>query len=226
MLLLSNMYAEVGRWEDVDRVRYLLKKQGLERTTGCSIVECNGKTYKFTNHDRSQTESNIIYAVLDILSRKVGEDPYVHSAYKFKPPDLLRRRDNSPMCHSVRLAICFGLIGTSIGEPVVIRKNIRICEDCHRATKRISEITNREIVVGDPKIYHHFKDGRCSCGDYWGDKKIEALGDQAGLVCINAVYVYICQTECRKEAEYTEWVIAILVHPISGYRNDQHHCHL
>ncbi|KAL0365699.1 UNVERIFIED_CONTAM: Pentatricopeptide repeat-containing protein, chloroplastic [Sesamum angustifolium] len=166
-VLLSNMYAEVGRWEDVDRVRYLLTKQGLERTTGCSIVECNGKTYKFTNHDRSQTESNIIYAVLDILSRKVGEDPYVHSAYKFKPPDLLRRRDNSPMCHSVRLAICFGLIGTSIGEPVVIRKNIRICEDCHRATKRISEITNREIVVGDPKIYHHFKDGRCSCGDYW-----------------------------------------------------------
>ncbi|KAI3446289.1 hypothetical protein Pfo_002954 [Paulownia fortunei] len=166
-VLLSNMYAEVGRWEDVERVKCLMKKQGLDRITGCSIVECNGKTYKFSNHDKSQTESNITYDVLNILLRKIGEDLCFCSVSKFKPQNLLKTRANSPMCHSVRLAICFGLIGTSVGDPVLIRKNVRICEDCHSATKKISQITNREIVVGDSKIYHHFKDGRCSCGDYW-----------------------------------------------------------
>ncbi|KAK6118692.1 hypothetical protein DH2020_047605 [Rehmannia glutinosa] len=166
-VLLMNMYAEVGRWDDVERVRRLMKKRGFERTTGCSVVECNGKTYTFSNYDKSHTESNVIYNVLDILSRKIGEEARSCSVSKFKPPDLLKATSNSPMCHSVRLAVCFGLISTSVGEPVLVRKNIRICEDCHSATKKISEITNREIVVGDSKIYHRFKDGRCSCGDYW-----------------------------------------------------------
>lgn len=164
-VLLSNMYAEVGRWEDVDRIRCLMKKQGLVRTKECSIVESNGKIQKFRNHEKTHTEGKIVYDVLGIISRMIGEDPYVGSVSKFKPP--LKRRDGSPMFHSVRLAICFGLISTSIGEPVLIRKNVRICEDCHSATKKISKVTNREIVVGDSKIYHHFRDGHCSCGDYW-----------------------------------------------------------
>ncbi|PIN19189.1 hypothetical protein CDL12_08133 [Handroanthus impetiginosus] len=166
-ILLSNLYAEVGRWDDVENIKRLMTERGCKRTTGCSIVEVSGKTYVFRNNDRSHTETTIIYEVLDMLLRKIGEDLYVYNVSKFKPPDLIQRRANSPMCHSVRLAVCFGLIGTTIGKPVIIRKNIRICEDCHSAVKKISKITNREIVVGDSKIYHRFKNGWCSCGDYW-----------------------------------------------------------
>ncbi|KAL2512501.1 Pentatricopeptide repeat-containing protein [Abeliophyllum distichum] len=166
-VLLSNMYAEVGRWDDVEQVRCWMKNQGLEKTIGCSIVEYNSNTFRFTNHDKSQIKSNLIYEVLDIISRKIGKNQYVPDVTKFKPLDLLKKRDNAPFCHSVRLAISFGLISTSVGNPVLVRKNIRICEDCHNAAKKISEITNREIVVGDSKIYHHFRDGRCSCRDYW-----------------------------------------------------------
>ncbi|KAL8556509.1 hypothetical protein ACS0TY_004089 [Phlomoides rotata] len=166
-VLLSNIYAEVGRWEDAERIRRLMKERGLERTTGCSIVECNGKSYKLSNYDKSQSGSNVVYDVLDILSRKIGEDLYVCSLGKFKTQNIVKARVDSPLFHSVRLAICFGLIGTTSGEAVIIRKNVRICEDCHSAAKKISQITEREIVVGDSKIYHHFKDGVCSCGDYW-----------------------------------------------------------
>lgn len=130
----------------------------------CSLT-CTLK--KFKNHDKSQGDSYIVYEVLDILSRNIGKDLCFSSVYKLKPAELLKTRANSPMFHSVRLAICFGLIDTTVGEPILIRKNVRVCEDCHRAAKKISLITNREIVVGDSKIYHHFKDGRCSCGDYW-----------------------------------------------------------
>lgn len=163
-ILLANMYADVGRWEDVGRVRNLMKSLGLKAAGSCSIVEHNGKIYRFKNHDKSQDESYTIYDVLHILSTKIGEDVYLS---KFKPTESIKKRGDSPLFHSVRLATCFGLIKKTIGETVLVRKNVRLCEDCHSATKKISLVTKREIVVGDSKIYHHFKDGNCSCGDYW-----------------------------------------------------------
>ncbi|XP_059647433.1 pentatricopeptide repeat-containing protein At4g35130, chloroplastic [Cornus florida] len=165
-VLLSNMYAEVGRWDDVERIKGLMKKEGVQKAIGHSTVEINGMIYGFTNQDRSHVKTNVIYNVLDIISREIGEDIYVHSVKKFRPLDVLRKRMNSPECHSVRLAICLGLISTRTGEPVLVRKNIRICENCHSTAKKISKVTKREIVVGDPKIYHHFRDGHCSCKDY------------------------------------------------------------
>ncbi|XP_047940291.1 pentatricopeptide repeat-containing protein At4g35130, chloroplastic [Salvia hispanica] len=167
-VLLANMYAEVGRWEDVERIRNLMKKQGLKMTSSCSIVEHNGITHNFKNHDKTHGESYAVYEVLDILSRMIGEDSLHFSGVsELKPVESLKARGNSPMFHSVRLATCFGLIKTARGQTVLIRKNVRLCEDCHSATKKISLVTKREIVVGDSKVFHHFKDGRCSCGDYW-----------------------------------------------------------
>lgn len=166
-VLLSNMYAEAGRWEDVERIKSLMRQRGLEKTVGCSFVETNCRLYRFINQDRSHVETNTIYAVLDIILRKIGEDKYVHSITKFRPLDLKRKRASSAESHSVRLAICFGLISTKLRSPVVVRKNTRICDDCHSAAKKISEMTKREIVVGDSKVFHHFIDGSCSCGDYW-----------------------------------------------------------
>ncbi|KAL6893999.1 hypothetical protein ACP4OV_008097 [Aristida adscensionis] len=71
------------------------------------------------------------------------------------------------MYHSERLAIAFGLVSTPPGTPLRVMKNLRICGDCHAAVKLIAKVTGREIVVRDNKRFHHFKDGVCSCGDYW-----------------------------------------------------------
>ncbi|RYR17283.1 hypothetical protein Ahy_B03g062047 isoform E [Arachis hypogaea] len=51
--------------------------------------------------------------------------------------------------------------------PIRVMKNLRVCSDCHVAIKYISEIKNLEIIVRDASRFHHFKDGTCSCGDYW-----------------------------------------------------------
>ncbi|MQL84507.1 hypothetical protein Taro_017010 [Colocasia esculenta] len=37
---------------------------------------------------------------------------------------------------------------------------------CHNAIKIMSRIVGRELIVRDNKRFHHFKDGKCSCGDY------------------------------------------------------------
>ncbi|XWS64141.1 hypothetical protein CRYUN_Cryun06bG0161200 [Craigia yunnanensis] len=49
--------------------------------------------------------------------------------------------------HSERLAIAFGLIFIPPGLPIRIVKNLRVCWDCHNATKYISKITQREILM-------------------------------------------------------------------------------
>ena len=65
--------------------------------------------------------------------------------------------------HSQKLAIAFALIHTSQGSPVRIVRNIRMCSDCLNSFQR----SMKEIMVRDCNRFHHFKDGTCSCRDYW-----------------------------------------------------------
>lgn len=76
-------------------------------------------------------------------------------------------KEQALLYHSERLAIAYGLISTPPRTPLRIIKNLRICGDCHNAIKIMSKIVGRELIVRDNKRFHHFKDGKCSCGDYW-----------------------------------------------------------
>lgn len=168
-VLLLNMYAEAGRWEDVNRIKLLMESKGISRTSSRSTVETKSKTHVFTNGDRSHVVTNKIYEVLDVVTRMIGEEEhsYVHCVSKLKPETLLKSRSYSPRRHSVRLATCFGLISTETGRTVMVRNNTRICRKCHEFLEKVSKMTRREIVVGDSKIFHHFSNGSCSCGNYW-----------------------------------------------------------
>ncbi|XP_059647784.1 pentatricopeptide repeat-containing protein At2g15690, mitochondrial [Cornus florida] len=76
-------------------------------------------------------------------------------------------KEQALLYHSERLAIAYGLISTPARIPLRIIKNLRVCGDCHNAIKIMSKIVGRELIVRDNKRFHHFKDGKCSCGDYW-----------------------------------------------------------
>ena len=52
---------------------------------------------------------------------------------------------------SKSLAIAFGLLNTGSGTRLLILKNLSVCGDCHEATKFITKIVNREIVLRDVK---------------------------------------------------------------------------
>lgn len=69
--------------------------------------------------------------------------------------------------HSEKLAIAFGLLSTEKGTVIRVVKNLRICKDCHTVTKLISKVYDREIVVRDRTRFDVFKDGECTCTDYW-----------------------------------------------------------
>lgn len=102
-----------------------------------------------------------------VESKPVKEQVYVpDTRYVLHDIDQ-EAKEQALLYHSERLAIAYGLISTPARTPLRIIKNLRICGDCHNAIKIMSRIVGRELIVRDNKRFHHFKDGKCSCGDYW-----------------------------------------------------------
>ncbi|XP_022141202.1 pentatricopeptide repeat-containing protein At4g33990 [Momordica charantia] len=166
-VLLSNIYAKLGQWEGVDEVRSLARDRGLKKTPGWSSIEVNKKIDVFYTGNQTHPKCEEIYKELRLLTAKMKSLGYV-SDYKFVLQDVEDdEKENILTSHSERLAMAFGIISTPPRTTLRIFKNLRVCGDCHNATKFISKITEREIIVRDSNRFHHFKDGVCSCGDYW-----------------------------------------------------------
>ncbi|CAJ2638704.1 unnamed protein product [Trifolium pratense] len=165
-VLLANMYASASMWDKVAKVRIAMEKKGLQKTPGCSLVELRNEVHAFYSGSTNHPQSKRIYAFLEALGDKIRAAGYVpdtdsiHDVEEDVKEQLLSS-------HSERLAIAFGLLNTSPGTTIHVRKNLRVCGDCHDATKYMSLVTGREIIVRDLRRFHHFKNGICSCGDYW-----------------------------------------------------------
>jgi pentatricopeptide repeat protein len=166
-VLLSNIYAAAGRWDEVSNVRKTMKEKGLSKTPGCSWIEVENKVHTFIVGDRSHPQTERIYGMLDNLTGQMKEAGYMPNT-DFVLHDLEGGEKENFLCgHSEKLAIAFGLLNTFPGKPIRVIKNLRVCGDCHTAIKFISKIVRRELIVRDASRFHHFKNGSCSCGDYW-----------------------------------------------------------
>jgi len=166
-VLLSNIYASAGRWADVSRMRVKMKQGGLVKQPGSSWVVLRGKKHEFLSADRSHPLSERIYEKLDWLGKKLKEFGYVPDQ-KFALHDVEdEQKEEMLSFHSERLAIAFGLVSTVEGSTITVMKNLRVCGDCHSVIKLMSKIVGRKIVVRDSGRFHHFKNGICSCSDYW-----------------------------------------------------------
>ncbi|WOH05708.1 hypothetical protein DCAR_0625128 [Daucus carota subsp. sativus] len=166
-IALSNIYAIKKRWDDVERVRAIVRGKRLQKEPGCSFVEVDKVFYRFMVGDKSNRQTVEIFAKLRELSMQLklaGYKPDLSSVF-YNVEDKVKEK--MLWEHSERLAIAFAIINTVPGTPIRIRKNLRTCDDCHTVAKLISKLTGREIVMRDIRRYHHFKYGSCSCGDYW-----------------------------------------------------------
>ncbi|KAI8021616.1 Pentatricopeptide repeat-containing protein [Camellia lanceoleosa] len=165
-VLLANIYAKASMWDKVAKVRVDMERKGLQKTPGCSLVDLRNEVHTFYSGSTRHPQSEKIYSYLETLIddiKAVGYVPDSNSIHDVDE-DVHEQLLNS---HSEKLAIAFGLLNTNPGTTIHIRKNLRVCGDCHNATKYISLVTGREIIVRDMHRFHHFKSGSCSCGDYW-----------------------------------------------------------
>lgn len=166
-VLLSNIYSSAGLWEKATEVRKNMIKKGVKKEPGCSWIEFDDEVHKFVAGDASHPQSEQLHGFLENLSEKLKKE-----GYKPDTSCVLHNVDEeekeSLLCgHSERLAIAFGILNTPPGTTIRVSKNLRVCNDCHTATKFISKVVEREIIVRDVRRFHHIKDGICSCGDYW-----------------------------------------------------------
>ncbi|XP_057855753.1 putative pentatricopeptide repeat-containing protein At3g13770, mitochondrial [Cryptomeria japonica] len=166
-VMLSSMYAAQGRWEDVEIVRKTMRDRGVKKEPGCSWIEVEKIVYKFFAGDRSHPQTDKIYATLERLALQMKEAGYFLKTSTMFHDVEKEQKDHLLGHHSEKLAIAFGLISTPSGTPLRIFKNLRVCNDCHTASKFISKIAKRNIILRDTNRFHHFTNGVCSCGDYW-----------------------------------------------------------
>lgn len=81
-VLLSNMYAEEGEWESVDKVRKQMREKGFRKETGCSWIETTGFLNCFISRDQKHPQCNEIndmLAELTITMSDAGYRPSVSS---------------------------------------------------------------------------------------------------------------------------------------------------
>ncbi|XP_059069664.1 pentatricopeptide repeat-containing protein At1g11290, chloroplastic-like isoform X1 [Cryptomeria japonica] len=166
-VILSNIYAEVGRWDEAQMVRRLMKDRGIKKIPGCSWIESHNMVHAFCVGDRSHPQTKEIYAKLEKLAGEMKAAGYFPDSKRLLNAVEEEEKELFLCHHSEKLAIAFGLLITSFGTTIRIVKNLRVCVDCHTATKFISKIVAREIIVRDASRFHYFKQGQCSCGDYW-----------------------------------------------------------
>lgn len=167
-VIYSNMCARAGRWEDVTYLRKLMKDKRVEKLPGCSTIEVNNVVHEFFSGDGTRIEHREIHKAVDMLVEKLKLVGYIPDTSLVFYADMEEKvKEITLRYHSEKLAITYGLLNTPAGTTIRVAKNIRVCRDCHSAAKFISLVSGRQIILRDVQRFHHFKNGKCSCGDYW-----------------------------------------------------------
>ncbi|KAF3571039.1 hypothetical protein F2Q69_00062889 [Brassica cretica] len=164
---LANLYSACGKWDESAKIRKSMKDGRVKKEQGFSWIEVKHKVHVFGVEDGVHPQKKEIYMTMKKIWDEIKKMGYVpdtasvlHDLEEEVKEQILRH-------HSEKLAIAFGLISTPDKTTLRIMKNLRVCNDCHTAIKFISKLVGREIIVRDATRFHHFKNGLCSCRDYW-----------------------------------------------------------
>ncbi|XP_057776447.1 pentatricopeptide repeat-containing protein At5g66520-like [Salvia miltiorrhiza] len=166
-VMLASVYAKLSDWEKKTRVREAMREKGIKKIPGSTMIELGDGIYEFVAGDKSHKEKAKIYEMVEEMERKMRAFGYVSTTNEVLLDIEEEDKEGALNRHSEKLAIAFALLKTRPRSMIRMVKNLRVCGDCHSATKLISLIYEREIVVRDRNRFHHFKDGLCSCKDFW-----------------------------------------------------------
>ncbi|KAA8516161.1 hypothetical protein F0562_019340 [Nyssa sinensis] len=166
-VLMMNLYAILNRWEDVEHIRDLMDAVGVKSGHVWSWIQINHRVHLFSAVGKPHPDEGEIYFELYSLipaMKNLGYEPDINCVYQ-SINDV--EKEKVLLAHSEKLAITYGLIKTKSGAPIRVIKNTRICSDCHTAAKYMSLVRSSEIFLKDGARFHHFREGKCSCNDFW-----------------------------------------------------------
>ncbi|OMO99788.1 Dynein light chain, type 1/2 [Corchorus olitorius] len=79
-VLLSSIYIALGRPEDVERVRRMMRLRGVNKEPGCSWIELKGGVHVFVVGDQMHPEIKLIREGLNMLSKQMKDEGYQPSS--------------------------------------------------------------------------------------------------------------------------------------------------
>ncbi|KAL9244442.1 hypothetical protein vseg_018217 [Gypsophila vaccaria] len=166
-VLLANIQASAKRWEEVSTMRKAMKDLRVKKEPGVSWFEFRNEVHQFTMGAKTHPRWKEIDVYVKELMSEIKKCGYVPDTASVLQDMEDNEKEDSLAQHSEKLAIAFALMITPPGFPIRVMKNLRICSDCHAAIKYIAKIKEREIIVRDASRFHHFKNGTCSCAEFW-----------------------------------------------------------
>lgn len=166
-ILLSNAYAGAGMWENVTKVRKLMAAKDFRKEPGYSCIDLGKEIQVFYAGQTSHPMKEEIFGLLKELDAEMRRRGYVPDTSFILHDMEHQEKERLLFWHSERLAVAYGLLKDVPGTVIQVVKNLRVCGDCHTVLKFICSIKKREIIVRDATRFHHFKDGNCSCNDFW-----------------------------------------------------------
>lgn len=161
--LVLQAHSLCGKPGDSSEVKRFEKDFKVPKLIGHSWIEVKNVVHSFVAGDRSKSCSDHLFSWVESVSKEV-------KAFDLHRGFYIEEEESEEIIgvHSEKLALAFAFVcGPSAPQSIRIVKNLRMCGDCHWMAKYISMKYGCEIYLSDSKCFHHFKSGRCSCGDYW-----------------------------------------------------------
>ncbi|KAL6498732.1 hypothetical protein OROGR_028279 [Orobanche gracilis] len=67
LILFANIYADLGKWDEVSSMRKFIRSRSMRKTPGCSLIEVDSVVQEFISGDDSKPFCKDIFRILDIL---------------------------------------------------------------------------------------------------------------------------------------------------------------
>ncbi|XP_011083505.1 pentatricopeptide repeat-containing protein At1g19720 isoform X2 [Sesamum indicum] len=162
--LVSQLYDLRGISKDSSKIRRPGIRKDPTESPEWSWIEVKNIVHTFVSVDRRQLDVKSLHSWIESIELKMKEPKYHGDMLGIQEEE----KDETAGVHSEKLALAYALIKSSQPfQPIRIVKNLRMCDHCHRFVKLVSKTHGSEIYISDSKCLHHFKQGTCSCGDYW-----------------------------------------------------------
>ncbi|KAF8783570.1 hypothetical protein HU200_000508 [Digitaria exilis] len=166
-LQMVSLYEHEQMFDEAESLKYEMKARALDTRPGWSWIQIEQSIHVFEVEGKPHPDTAEIYEELIRLVFQIRKAGYV--------PDTNCIADNVPeeeekllLSHTEKLAITYGLIHSSASRvPIRVIKNTRMCNDYHdhEVAKRISALCDRQIILRDADMFHHFTCGDWSCND-------------------------------------------------------------
>lgn len=166
-ILMMNIYAASNRWDDVDRIKDLMDGRGVRIGHVWSQLQINQTVHVFSAVGKPHPDEGDIYFELYQIISEMKYLGYVPDTNCVQQKINEVEKQKVLLAHTEKLAITYGLIKLKNKAPIRVIKNTRICSDCHTVAKYVSLLRKHQIILKDGVRFHHFREGKCSCNDFW-----------------------------------------------------------